>query len=134
MPPDVPPRRYTAVVIEDSTAMRDLLAMFLATTSLELVGKAGSGEEGISLCREKRPDIVFLDVVMPGMGGLDVLKVLVPELPRTRFLMITSISERSVVVQSRDIGATDYILKPFDWEELRERMAELIEEFAQEGI
>jgi YesN/AraC family two-component response regulator len=126
--------RFTVVIIEDSTAMRDMLAMCLATTELELVGKAGSGEEGVALCRAKKPHVVFLDVVMPGMSGVDVLKILTPELPDTRFLMITSISERNVVLRSEEYGATDYILKPFDWDELRARVAELVIELSGDGL
>ncbi len=102
-----------AVVVDDSGATRRILTRMLEDTDIEVVAEADDVEPAIDACRREAPDLLFLDVVMPGGSGVDVLRKVKDILPAVRVLMITSIDERDTVASCRDLGASGYILKPF---------------------
>jgi signal transduction histidine kinase len=100
------------LAIDDDPAVRDVLTRYL-TQEGYLVETAETGEEGRRLAQEIRPDIIILDVVLPGMDGWSVLADLKtdPELAATPVIMLTILDEKE---QSMRRGASDYLLKPID--------------------
>jgi two-component system chemotaxis response regulator CheB len=93
--------------------MRHSLARLLAEGGLDVVGTAGNGEEGLARVRELRPDVVTLDVEMPVLGGLDMLRRLMVEAP-TRVVMLSSLTTNgaAVTLDALDAGAIDFVAKP----------------------
>ncbi|UUZ49346.1 response regulator [Massilia sp. B-10] len=79
----------------------------------EVVAEASSGRNGLEMCLREKPDIVFLDIVMPGLGGLDVLPAIKDALPHTEVLMVTASNDRGTIEQAVRNGATGFIIKPF---------------------
>ncbi|MGH9939974.1 MAG: LytR/AlgR family response regulator transcription factor, partial [Blastocatellia bacterium] len=99
----------TAVIIEDEPYARQTLKDFLAETDwVELVGEADNGPEAVRLLRELRPQLVFLDVQMPGLSGLQVLDQISYE-PAVIF----TTAHDEYAVRAFEFGAIDYLLKPF---------------------
>ena len=91
------------------------------------VQSAGSGEEGIEKAAKAIPDLVLLDIIMPGMDGLEVLYALknnYADLAQVPIIMVTGKKEMEVVFQAKGFGAIDYIMKPFDNKELLKIVAE----------
>lgn len=76
-----------------------------------IVGEAESGEEAIVLARDTRPDIVLLDVSMPGCGGIAAAETIARELPATRIMMLTAAENRDVLMDALKAGAHGYVLK-----------------------
>jgi CheY-like chemotaxis protein len=109
-------RGSTVLVIDDDEAVRDLMARFLGKEGFRSV-TAGSGEEGLQLARELQPDVITLDVLMPGMDGWSVLAALKADaaLADIPVVMLTMLDDRNL---GYALGAADYLTKPIDRERL----------------
>jgi two-component system LytT family response regulator len=106
--------------MDDEPLGRDCVRLALAgVPDAVLVGECGDGEEAVRVIREVRPDLVYLDVQMPGMGGFEVLEALGSEQPDVIFL--TAYEEYAL--RAFAVHALDYLLKPFSNERFRESLA-----------
>ena len=110
-------RRAVLLVAEDDEQMRGVLVRFLTSLGHE-VAQAPDGTQALELARKLRPDIVLLDIFMPGINGADVLETLAPELPETGFLMVTGNLDEELARSCLRLGAFDYIPKPVNLEML----------------
>ncbi len=105
-------RVIRVVVVDDHPMVRSgLRAFIMAYDDLESVGEAGSGEEAIELCGKMRPDVVLMDLVMPGMGGIAAIAALHERCPDTRVIALTSFTEHEHVQGALRAGATSYLMK-----------------------
>jgi GAF domain-containing protein/CheY-like chemotaxis protein len=111
-----PAGRSTVLVIDDESTVRDLMARFLGKEGFRVVTAAG-GEEGLRLARELAPDVITLDVLMPGMDGWSVLAALKADatLADIPVVMLTMLDDRNL---GYALGAADYLTKPIDRERL----------------
>jgi DNA-binding NtrC family response regulator len=105
------------LVIDDDPAVRDILEAFLTSKGFE-VTLAPDGESGVALLKERRFDGYLVDLVLPGMGGLEVLKEIAPLHPHLPAIVITGHGAIETAVEAIKLGAFDYITKPFVLEEL----------------
>ncbi len=102
------------LIVDDEPLVRDGIRAFLEReTDVQVLGDARDGEEAVARIRECRPDLVLLDVQMPGMDGLAVAAALTPE-ERPAIVFVTAHSEYAI--HAFDMHAVDYLLKPFDAE------------------
>lgn len=101
------------LVVDDDAAMANAVVRYLASLGYEVL-QAGDGERAVQLARARQPDIVLLDITMPGKDGVEVLRELVPELPHTGFIMLTGNEDEKVAQACLKIGALDYLSKPAD--------------------
>lgn len=104
----------TALLIDDSQGIRRVLAPMLEGLGLEIVGEAFDGKTGLARYKELKPDVVFLDVVMPLMSGLEVLVAIKETEPDAIVVMLTSMVSREKILASKKAGAFAYLLKPFE--------------------
>jgi hypothetical protein len=106
----------TVLVIDDDGAVRDLMSRFLGKEGFRVMTAAG-GEEGLRLARELQPDVITLDVLMPGMDGWSVLAALKADasLADIPVVMLTMLDDRNL---GYALGAADYLTKPIDREQL----------------
>jgi NarL family two-component system response regulator LiaR len=100
----------TVVVADDEQLIRVALAQALSSGGLELVGEAASGEDAIELVVDVRPDVVLMDLQLPGMSGVRAIQQLGLLAPASRVLVLTR-SEQNRVVEAIIAGASGYILK-----------------------
>jgi AmiR/NasT family two-component response regulator len=107
----------TVVLAEDEAIVRLDLRELLAEEGYEIVGETGRGDEAVELVRRHQPDLVILDIKMPGMDGLSAAHAINAE-RRTAVLILTAFSQRDLIEQARDAGALAYLVKPFQKEEL----------------
>jgi two-component system LytT family response regulator len=107
----------TLIVDDESLARRGLALRLKNIADVEIVGEARNGREALKLIEEKKPDLVFLDIQMPGISGFEVVKELdIETMPVILFL--TAYDEYAV--QAFEVNALDYILKPIDEERLHQ--------------
>lgn len=100
------------MVVDDHAVVRSGLRTFLlAFDDIELVAEAASGEEALRLCPEARPDVVLMDMVMPGMDGADATRELRQRCPQTQVLALTSFQNGELVRDALQAGAIGYLLK-----------------------
>jgi CheY-like chemotaxis protein len=103
--------RGRVLVVDDSEIFQQVGTTLVSEAQgLDLVGVAASGEEAIRLLPELKPNLVLLDVNMPGMGGLEAARVIRRESPET-VVVLVSADPRSVAVDARSIGAADLLSK-----------------------
>jgi DNA-binding NarL/FixJ family response regulator len=109
------------VLIDDFPLIREgFVAALESDRGLEIVGEASDGEEGLRLARELQPDVVMLDLNMPGMGGITVLEKLRREAPETKVLVVTASEGAQPLLDAIAAGAAGYLTKRCTGEELRQ--------------
>jgi two-component system response regulator LytT len=109
-----PVLNITALIIDDEQLAREELKYLLDTTgSVEVVAQGVNGIEAVDLIREYQPDVVFLDVQMPGLDGFAVLKQLIEHHDRLPQIIFATAFDQ-YAVRAFDVNAIDYLLKPFD--------------------
>ena len=113
------------LVIDDDPSVTSVLRRGLALDGLA-VDIAASGEEGLAALRARQPDLVILDIMMPGLDGLAVLQRLRAADPSLPVLMLTAKDAPADQVRGLDLGADDYVVKPFTWEILLARVRALL--------
>lgn len=114
-----PGAEITVALADDHTLFRDGVREMLATDpSLRVVGEAAHGEATIALCVERQPDVLLLDVEMPGPGVAAVLRQLGQLCPRTRAIVLTMHDDADIVHEVLDCGAVGYLVKTIHRAEL----------------
>jgi DNA-binding NarL/FixJ family response regulator len=105
------PAEITCLIVDDHEVVREGLRLSLSRSPhIRVVGEAGDGQSAIDLAERRRPDVVIMDVRMPGMDGLDATKELTAKTPDTAVLIFTAYSERSLLARGLESGANGYIL------------------------
>ena len=106
-------------VVDDHTIVRNgLVALLGAHADLEIVGAVGDGEAAVTLCVEQQPDVVLMDLSMPGVGGIEATRRIAAEAPGVQVVVLTSFMDRERIVEALSAGAVGYLLKDAEPEEL----------------
>jgi len=114
-------KTFRTILIEDERLAREELKSLLKDyLEIEIIDEAKNGEEGIEKIKQLKPDLIFLDINMPGLNGFEMIKQL-EEIPRVIF--VTAYDEYAL--KAFEVNALDYILKPVDPERLREAIQKL---------
>jgi NarL family two-component system response regulator LiaR len=109
------------LIVDDHAMVRRGLAAFLkAKPDLLLVGEASNGGEAVSLCERLQPDVVLMDLVMPGMGGAEATQMIVNRWPAVRVIALTSFGDKELVREALAAGALSYLIKSVSAEDLAE--------------
>ena len=103
-------------IVEDDATIRALLEMALLGAGYSDVASSARGDEGLEMIRREKPDLVLLDVMLPGLDGFSIARRVreSPELAATRIVMLTARTAPEDIVRGLDSGADDYVTKPFD--------------------
>src|ERR1700751_5381293 len=102
----------TCLIVDDHEVVREGLRLALSRSPrIRVIGEAADGASAVALAERRRPDVVIMDVRMPGMDGLEATKLLNEKLPETAVLIFTAYSERSLLGRGLESGAKVYILK-----------------------
>jgi two-component system, NarL family, response regulator LiaR len=114
------PHRPIRVLLVDDHMMvrRGLATMLMVFDDLELAGEAGSGTAAIQLCAEVLPDVVLMDLVMPGMDGATATRAIHMQFPLVQVIALTSFKEEGLVLKALQAGAISYLLKDVSADEL----------------
>lgn len=114
------------LVVDDSMYMRTLIKDALEKAGFEIIGQAANGESAIDLAMEHQPDLITLDNILPDMIGTDILKTLMEAKLTAKVIMVSAVGQQSVIDEGLELGASDYIVKPFTPEELLEVVNKVI--------
>jgi DNA-binding NarL/FixJ family response regulator len=105
-------RAVTVLIADDHAHVRAGVARLLAASAgLRLVGSARNGEEACSIAARLAPDVVVMDLRMPGMGGIEATRRIVETCPATRVLVLTAVANRREAARAIDAGAVAVVLK-----------------------
>ncbi len=116
---EAPTNRIRVVIVDDHALVRTgLETILLLFDDIELVAQADSGAEAIRLCEEAQPDVVLMDLVMPGMDGVVATREILRLCPTTRVLVLTSFSEEALIESALNAGAIGYLMKNISGDQL----------------
>ena len=101
------------LVVDDEIVVCDLLKDFLTLKGYE-VYTASDGYAALNIVKKVCPHLILLDIVMPGISGVEVLKEIKKLNPKTGVIMITAVPDQGIITESIELGAYDYITKPMD--------------------
>ncbi len=106
------PDEITTLIVDDHEVVREGLRLSLSRAAhIRVIGEASDGASAVELAARRRPDVVIMDVRMPGMDGLEAAKRLLEKVPDSKVLIFTAYSERSLLARGLDSGAKGYVLK-----------------------
>ncbi|APR00447.1 response regulator [Clostridium botulinum] len=113
------------LIVEDESSIRGFVKVNLKMNNFDVI-EAETGEEGIEKARKHKPEVVVLDIMLPGVDGLEVCKTLRQEFPNMGIIMLTAKSQDTDKVSGLEYGADDYIIKPFNPLELTLRIKSIL--------
>jgi two-component system, NarL family, response regulator LiaR len=116
--------RIRVIIVDDHTLVREALASLLRSLrEIELVGVASSGEEAIKLGAQLRPDVVLMDLMMPGINGIAATQEIRRDFPQTQVIILTSFIHNIHVQAARNAGAVGCLSKGISTEELADAIS-----------
>jgi two-component system chemotaxis response regulator CheY len=124
---EVPRKRL--LVVDDAMIMRAIIKDIATKAGWQIAGEAANGVECVARYRELKPDLVTLDIVMPEMDGVEALRTLRREDPEARVVMVTAIDQRAKLSECIQLGAIDFVVKPFD----KQRLTSMLQKYAANG-
>lgn len=110
------------MVVDDSRIAQLQLQEILAGTEYEVVACCQNGEDALTMYEKVHPDLVTMDIVMPGMDGLDAARLLLKSHPNARVLMVSSLAYDDTINEANRIGTKGFVYKPFDHEQIIQSM------------
>ncbi len=114
------------LIVDDALIMRNMIKAFLSGSEHEVIAEASNGEDAIQAYFEHKPDLVTMDINMPGLSGMETMKYLVAQFPGARVVMLTALGRKELIVEAIRHGAKGYITKPFDQKRLIKEIDEAL--------
>lgn len=114
------------LIVDDSKFMRMLLGDILSRHGFEVL-EAESGEEGVQVYLREHPDLVTLDILMPGRDGIETVQDLRARDPEARIVMVTALGMEDYIQRALEAGARGFILKPFSPDRVLETLQEVLD-------
>lgn len=108
----------TVLVVDDAVFMRATIKRMLENHQFEVIGEAENGQEAINMYKQLMPDVVTMDITMPGMSGIEAVKAIITDYPDAKIVMVTALGQQKLIVDALESGAKDFITKPFDPDQL----------------
>ena len=101
------------MIVDDLAFIKLLLKDLIEKAGFRVIGEASDGEEAIDMYQEKKPDLMLLDITMPKMDGITALKKILVLDPDAKIIMCSALGQQRLIVQAIQLGAKDFIVKPF---------------------
>ncbi len=107
------------LLVDDSAFMRKVLRDIFESAGYTNFVEAGNGTEAMEKYKSEKPDYIFLDVIMPDVNGMDVLRIIGRE---AKIIIVSAVGQKEIIEQAKSLGALDYIVKPFDRDQVLEKV------------
>lgn len=117
---------YQVLVVDDSMIIRNKISRLPTSTGYNIVDSAKNGKEAIQKCVQYYPDIITLDLTMPGMDGLQAIPKLIEIKPNVLILVISALSDQATGLEALELGASGFLNKPFTDEQLLKSLNRMV--------
>ena len=107
------------VLVDDHSVIRELIRFQLCRnepTRYEIVGEASNGQDAVEICLKTHPDLLLLDLMLPGLNGVEVVRRLQPKLPQMRVLFFSATARTTLIIEALELGAAGYVGKLRSWQ------------------
>lgn len=113
------------LIVDDNAGTRSMMSIILKRTGHEVVGEAGDGESAVKAFKELKPDVVLLDIIMPGKSGVEVLGEIRALDPAAKVIMVTAVEQDIINSELQGKGAAAIIYKPFSFDDFEKAFKKL---------
>ncbi len=117
--------KKTVMIVDDSPYIVFELETILEEMGFDIIARAETGEDAVQMAKDFKPDIITLDIILPGISGIDALKQIIAEFPQTKIVMISAAGSREILFECLRSGAVDFIDKPFVKQKIFDTMIKL---------
>ena len=115
--------KQTKILIgDDSAFMRKVLSDILVKDGFVNISEAANGNEVLEKYKAEQPDLIFLDMIMPDLGGMEVIKQIGHE---AKIIVVSAVGQDSMIAEAQENGALGYIVKPFDSAQVMEELSKV---------
>ena len=108
------------LIVDDAAFMRMMLKNILGKGGHEIVGEGQDGNEAVQKYMELKPDVVTMDIVMPRVNGIEAVREIMKKDPNAKIVMISALGQEAMVKEALELGAKDFIVKPFNKDKVLE--------------
>jgi len=108
------------LIVDDAAFMRMMLSDILEENGYDIAGEAEDGDEAVRLYIKLKPDLVTMDIVMPGAGGIESIRNILKKDPEAKILVVSALGHQKLVKEAIEAGAKDFMVKPFTPEKVIE--------------
>jgi len=116
------------LLVDDAAFMRRVLRDILTENGLEVVGEAADGQAAVERYAELQPELVMMDITMPGISGIEAVRQIIAADPAARIVMCSALGQQALVLESLEAGARDFIAKPFHPGKVTETINKVLEQ------
>ncbi len=114
------------LIVEDSVFMRRLLKDMLTGSGYEIVGEAETAQKAVELYIKTKPDLVTIDIILPGDDGLIAVREIIKKSPEAKILIVSAVGQEAVVNEAIQAGAKNFITKPFQAKQVLESVKTIL--------
>ncbi|MBN2898319.1 MAG: response regulator [Clostridia bacterium] len=114
------------LIVDDALFMRKMLTDIFKKNGYDVVGEASNGKEGYEKYKELKPDVVTMDITMPGTTGIEGTQMIIKEFPNARIIMCSAMGQESMVLEAIRAGAKNFIVKPFQPDKVMEAVQQVL--------
>lgn len=114
------------LIVDDSAFVRMMLKDILSREGHEIAGEAANATEGVAKYSSLKPDLVLMDIVMPGMDGVEAVRQIMKENPDAAVLMVSALGQEAMVKEALEAGAKDFVTKPLKKDILLEAVSKVL--------
>lgn len=129
---EINPADVKILIVDDSDFSRSVINKMLSEEGFQIVGEAASAEAALPLLKDKRPDIVVADIVMPNVSGLELTEKISQNFPDIAVIIVSSLSQEHIVLDAISAGASDFIAKPIQKQQLVDSVQKIMSERSKE--
>ena len=115
------------LIVDDCPITREYLRRFLSKLDIQRVDEAHDGEEALMKYDEFKPDIVFMDITMPKLNGIDAMKRINDKYLHTNIILITSLEDQNIIFDALKSGAKGFVVKPLDFAKLKKEINKIVD-------
>lgn len=116
-----------ALVVDDSGFMRNMMKDILDDLSFDKIYEAENGQEAVEISKEEKPDLATMDIVMDEMGGIEALEKIKDQRNNVKVVMVSAVGQEEMVKEANELGAEEFVDKPFDKEDVKDTISEIMD-------
>ncbi len=116
------------LIVDDSNIIRRAIEFYLKEFNMEICGSVNNGEDAVRCYKEQKPDVVTMDITMPGMDGLAALEQIMDFDPSASVIVISALKDKGTGIKALSLGASGFLSKPFTPDQLKEEIEAILEE------
>lgn len=114
------------IIVDDSDFSRSIIRKILVEEGYQVVAEANSAENAMLLLKDYTPDIIITDIVMPEISGIELTLTLSKKFPEISVIVVSSLSQEHIILEAISAGASDFIAKPIDKQQLIDSVEKII--------